>query len=74
MFNEVKSLEQLQTIFEGLAINADIELAIDNSKVVNRIFQYKKMQDLLSDLIFEMNDQYRDELDAHIEKHQTEYR
>lgn len=73
MNQEVRCLQELQSMCEDLLVNAEIELQIDNTKVVQRIFAYKRMREQLDDLIFDMNDQYRAELDAHIEKHQTVY-
>ena len=73
MNQELTTLQELETMCSGLLNNAEIELSIDNTNVVQRIFAYKRMRELIDDLIFDMNDQYRAELDAHIEKHQTVY-
>lgn len=71
MDNEVKCLQDLQTMCENLLVNAEIELYIDNSNVVKRIIEYKRMRDQLEDLIYEMTDKYRNEVDTYIEQHQT---
>ena len=70
MDQEVKCLQEMQVIVDNLTINADIELHLDNSKVVERIIEYKRLREMLDDLIFDMSDQYRSEIDAYIEKHQ----
>jgi hypothetical protein len=73
MTNEIKCLQDLESTCSDLLINAEIELSIDNSKVVNRIFQYKRMRDMLDDLIYDMNQEYRQELDEYLEQNQTVY-
>ena len=73
MTNEIKCLQDLESTCSELLINAEIELSIDNSKVVNRIFQYKRMRDMLDDLIYDMNQEYRQELDEYLEQNQTVY-
>ena len=71
MIDEIKCLQDLQSTCENLLINAEIELNIDNSKVVERIIEYKRMREQLDDLIFDMSDQYRTEIDAYIEQNQS---
>ena len=73
MNDEIVCLRDLQATCDSLLINAEIELEVDNSNVVKRIIQYKRMREQLDDLIYDMNHKYRKQLDEYIEENQTVY-
>ena len=69
--NELDILREIQNEFEGVLINAEIELNLDNTKVVERIIRYKKLRDQLDDLVLDMTDRYRNECNDYIDERQT---
>jgi len=71
LMNELDILREIQNEFEGVLINAEIELNLDNTKVVERIIRYKKLRDQLDDLVLDMTDRYRNECNDYIDERQT---
>ena len=69
--NELDTIKQIVESLQGLEITREIDLAIDNTKVVERIIEYKKLREDLDNLIFDLCDRYRSDINTYYENQQV---
>lgn len=69
--NELETIKQIVESLQGLEITREIDLAIDNTKVVERIIEYKKLREDLDNLIFDLCDRYRSDINTYYENQQV---
>ena len=69
--NELETIKQIVESLQGLEITREIDLAIDNTKVVERIIEYKKLREDLDNLIFDLCDRYRSDINTYYANQQV---
>ena len=69
--NELETIKQIVESLQGLEITREIDLAIDNTVVVERIIEYKKLREDLDNLIFDLCDRYRSDINTYYENQQV---
>ena len=69
--NELDTIKQIVESLQGLEITREIDLAIDNTVVVERIIEYKKLREDLDNLIFDLCDRYRSDINTYYENQQV---
>ena len=69
--NELETIKQIVESLQGLEITREIDLAIDNTKVVERIIEYKQLREDLDNLIFDLCDRYRSDINTYYENQQV---